>query len=110
MDRTAQPASAGLVTRRDGDVLRVTVSGELDLQVEPQVVEAVRDALDAGGAGRLVLDVTAVEFIDSSGLRALLTSCTLAGRAGMDASLAVAPGPVPRLLQVAGVRDWFSYE
>lgn len=110
MDRTAEPATAAVIARRDADVLRVTVSGELDLQVEPQVVEVVRGALEDGGADRLVLDVTRVEFIDSSGLRALLTSCTLARRAGLDAVLAVAPGPVPRLLQVAGVRDWFSYE
>lgn len=110
MDRTADAATTGIAALREGDVVRVTVSGELDLQVEPQVVEVVAGALEAGGARRLVLDVTGVEFIDSSGLRALLTASGLARRAGLEPTLAVRPGPVTRLLDVAGIGGWFAYE
>ena len=59
---------------------------------------------------RFVLDVCGLQFLDSSGLRALLACRDRARSAGVPLTLAVAAGPVTRLLDVAGVRDWFHYE
>lgn len=93
----------------DGDVLRATVSGELDLQTEPQLIAEVRRRLAGCDASRVVLDVADVSFLDSSGLRALLRSRDEATRAGKTMRLAVRTGPVTRLLELSGVDTWFSY-
>ena len=56
-----------------------------------------------------VLDLRDVGFIDSSGLRGLLLCRDQAAALGIEFSLAVAKGTVSRLLDVAGVQDWFTY-
>jgi anti-anti-sigma factor len=70
----------------------------------------VTAVLDARDVGSLVLDVRGVQFLDSSGLRALLVCRDRTQEAGAEFRLAVAPGPVSRLLAVAGVQGWFDYE
>lgn len=47
---------------------RLTLSGELDLATVPRV-EAAVDALLADGSRDLVIDLSRLSFIDSSGLR-----------------------------------------
>lgn len=54
----------------DGRVL-VALAGELDLAVAPDLVAELEYAVDQVSP-RLVLDLTAVDFIDSSGLTMLL--------------------------------------
>ena len=57
-------------TEADGRI-RVIVASEFDLAVEEPFVDLVAEQLDAGHR-RLLVDLGAVEFIDSSGVRALL--------------------------------------
>lgn len=54
----------------DGHV-ELAVSGEIDLSTAGDLRTAVNAELD-GHAGRVVLDMAAVSFIDSSGLNALI--------------------------------------
>ena len=93
-----------------GGLLRGTVVGELDLLTEPELLAAFGQALQATEATATVLDLRQVGFIDSSGLRAVLQCRDRAGESGIDFSLAVGTGPVTRLLESAGVRDWFTYD
>jgi len=97
-------------SERRGDHLRLLVSGELDLFREPDLRRALDDVLADTTPERLVLDVSGVQFLDSSGLRALLMCRDRARSLGVPLALAVAPGPVTRLLDVAGVRNWFAYD
>ena len=92
------------------DHLRVLVDGELDLYREADLRSSVDAVLADQTPERLVLDVCGLQFLDSSGLRALLACRDRARSAGVPLTLAVTPGPVTRLLDVAGVRDWFDYE
>jgi anti-anti-sigma factor len=65
-----QPPLKITTLTRDG-ALHVVADGELDLATAP----ALRDALvtaEASDASTIVLDIDAVGFIDSSGLRALI--------------------------------------
>jgi anti-anti-sigma factor len=55
-------------TTSEADAGRLTLSGELDLATVPRVQQAV-DAALARGARTLVVDLSALSFIDSSGLR-----------------------------------------
>lgn len=49
----------------------ITVAGEIDLFTAPDVRTAASDALDAG-AQRIVVDLTGVRFLDSTGLGVLI--------------------------------------
>jgi anti-sigma B factor antagonist len=51
----------------------VTIAGELDMDSVDVLRHAIAQASSAGGGG-LIFDLAAVEFIDSSGLAALLES------------------------------------
>jgi anti-sigma B factor antagonist len=97
-------------SRSVAGTLRVAVSGELDLLTEPQLVGSLSDALAMTDAAEVVLDLTDVAFIDSSGLRALLLCRDQAQEHGLPLALALRDGPVARLLKIAGVTEWFSYE
>ena len=99
-----------VAVERHADAVRVRVTGELDLCREKDLRSAVSAVLDARDVGSLVLDVRGVQFLDSSGLRALLVCRDRTQEAGAEFRLAVAPGPVSRLLAVAGVQGWFDYE
>ena len=103
----------GRVTVEDGPrgrVVRLTVTGDLDLLVERNLVDDVVDLLRDARPDRVVLDLTEVPFLDSSGLRGLLRCARAAEDHGVLLTLDVRPGPVTMLLDTAGVRSWFSYE
>jgi len=93
---------------REGDNARLQLSGELDLASSNSLVDAVT-RLAGAGAREIVLDIGPLVFIDSTGLRALLSSRAVC--AEKDAELMLAPAPenvspqVRRLLQVTGLLE-----
>ncbi len=93
----------------DAETMRGTVVGELDMLTEPELVTAFSSALEHTSAASAVLDLRQVGFMDSSGLRGLLRCKENAEARGIDFRLAIEGGPVNRLLDVAGVKDWFAY-
>jgi anti-sigma B factor antagonist len=110
MTETLDEVPFEVAVERHGDAVRVQVTGELDLYREGALRAAMTAVLDAGDVGSLVLDVRGLQFLDSSGLRALLVCRDRTHESGAEFRLAVAPGPVLRLLAVAGVQGWFDYE
>lgn len=54
-----------------GSILLVQVAGELDLATSPQLLEELKD-VDWDQRERVVFDMLEVEFMDSSGLGALI--------------------------------------
>ena len=73
------------------------VSGELDLATVPQLSAAVAEHHDAG---LLVLDLTAVTFIDSTGVRVLIQADRSCARSGSRLVVLAGDGPVRRLLDL----------
>ena len=63
--------SFGIGIEWSGDAVHLHVRGELDISVGDALVERV-EALSESSARVALLDLSAVTFIDSSGLRALL--------------------------------------
>ena len=59
-------------TRTQGAWTVVEVAGELDLHTSPPLREHVLELID-GGTDRLALDMTRVDFMDSSSLGSLVT-------------------------------------
>jgi anti-anti-sigma factor len=66
-----QPAQLNLKTSKKGPACTITLAGELDMGTASTLESAVEQALGEG-ARELVLDMRAVAFTDSSGLRAIL--------------------------------------
>lgn len=54
----------------DSDVLTVTVVGEVDMSTAPRVLDVIDSVSDA--VRLVVVDLTEVDFLDSSGLNALV--------------------------------------
>jgi anti-sigma B factor antagonist len=71
-------------------VVRVTLSGELDLASVPKL-EAELSDIESSAPGVVLIDLGGLEFMDSSGLRALVMANDRAGTAGRR--LAIVPGP-----------------
>lgn len=87
-----------LETLPRGDVI-VRVAGELDMATTPSFVDELARA-DPGG--RLVVDLTACTFLDSSAVRALTGRAQAAGEAGGSVSLVASDDGILRTLEIAG--------
>jgi anti-sigma B factor antagonist len=71
---------------REGDgALRLTVRGELDLTVAAQLEARLRELRREGD--RVRLDLSKLEFIDSSGIRVVTVAALDARRDGWDLEL-----------------------
>lgn len=69
--------------------------GRLNMVAAPRLRELVRDLVNGQGAARVVVDLSRTEFMDSSGLGALISGLKTARQAGGDLRIA-APGPQVR--------------
>jgi anti-sigma B factor antagonist len=91
---------------RSKPALKMQIRGELDLAAEPAIVDALLQAMaDNADLTVVDLDVTAVEFIDSYGVRALLRCRDVAAARGRELQLTDVEGPVTRLLELVGIDD-----
>lgn len=86
----------------------VTVRGEVDLATAPELEVSVRRALEDAPDG-VVLDLTALSFIDSSGLRALVALSKDAKSRGASLALRNLPRHAQRVLELTGLSDWFEH-
>jgi anti-anti-sigma factor len=78
---------------------RVVLIGELDI-ASTQALENELSAVEADSPGTVVLDLRRVEFIDSTGLRALVAADERARSAGRRLAVVRGPDAVERLLTV----------
>jgi anti-anti-sigma factor len=99
-------ATAGLSTREYGGHVVVALRGELDIADAASVMAVLAAA--AAGNPRIIVDLAALVFIDSSGVAALVRGRNLARRAGGDLLLAAPRGPVRRILALTGLIGVFS--
>src|SRR4029079_4977665 len=90
----------GTDARQMGDVIVVSLTGELDMASTPALHQAVERAQDQGP---IVIDLRDLTFIDSTGIRALI-EVYAAGQNGHSAvSFIRGQAHVQRVLQMAGV-------
>jgi anti-anti-sigma factor len=91
----------------DGSTALIAISGELDLHAIGDLRRRV-DAAFEGGRRHLVLDLTAVIHMDSSGLAELISCHQRA--LGLDGGLAlvVASEAIRRTLEIRGVKHLFT--
>lgn len=86
---------------RDGDRAFVSPAGEIDMATVGALRAQMTD-LEQQGFARVVLDLRAVTFIDSSGLKLILD-----GMSEKGAGFGVVPGPEPvqRMFEILGITD-----
>ena len=90
-------------TSREGTTATVAAAGEIDLSTVDDLRLAVTAA--AEGVETLLLDLTAVEFIDSSGLGGLLElRSTLRSRA-VTLRISADDGPVLQAMEITGLSE-----
>jgi anti-anti-sigma factor len=85
----------------------VTLGGEMDVASAPGMLRESRAALQRG-ARRLVLDLTAVTFADSTALAGLIQCRRVAYRAGADLVTVCPEGPVRHLIELTGLHAVLS--
>jgi anti-anti-sigma factor len=90
-----------------GDVIRARLRGELDMSNAREVGTSIAAAVPNDAFG-LVLDLSELSFIDSAGIRTLLS---LVGRFGWHGQtltfVAAAGSPVRRVIELAGAGEAF---
>ena len=92
----------------DGDgVATVAVDGDLDIATAP-VLEAALKRIERGRPATLLLDLSGVVFMDSTGLRSLLSARRRAQDGGHSLRLANLQPDVARVFDVTGVRRVFD--
>ena len=88
----------------DGEDLRVSLSGELDLASAGELDTVVAE-LCADGAKRIVLERANLAFMDSTGLRSVLVGAELCEVNGCELLIGSTSRQVERLFQVSGVGE-----
>jgi anti-anti-sigma factor len=88
-----------VTTEQRAGQVRVVLVGELDIASAGELEEQLA-AIEADSPGTLVLDLRRVEFIDSTGLRALIAADERARSEGRRLALVRGPDAVARLLTV----------
>jgi anti-sigma B factor antagonist len=86
---------------------RIAVSGEIDLGTAPQLESALADALSATPA-QITIDLSAVDFIDSTGVSVLVRSAHQGEQNGVNVRVHGAHGIVARVLAVTGVAGYLQ--
>jgi anti-sigma B factor antagonist len=98
------PSAFEIVEYDCGDAPGLTVRGEIDMAAAPEL-ELALDTAIRDSIGAFVLDLCDLEFLDSSGLRLVLRALAMLGRDERPLAIVCPPGPVRRLMEVAGVAD-----
>jgi len=95
-----------LATRREGDAAVVSVGGDVDNDTAPQLRQAITSAFN-DGARRVVIDLTATDFLDSSGLGALVGASK--EHSGQGELVLVCPRPqLRKLFEISRLNEVFQ--
>jgi anti-anti-sigma factor len=91
-----------LETREENDTVRIAVAGELDLSSALTFDEEVRRAEERRPA-TLILDLRRLRFMDSTGLRLIMSAQARAAKRGWRLAIVLGSEPVKRIFRLAGV-------
>lgn len=78
--------------------------GEIDAYTAPALAEAIERCEQP----HVLIDMAAVEFVDSSGLRVLIEAHQAAQGSGRRIQLANPSSAVSRLLEISGIDDYLN--
>jgi anti-sigma B factor antagonist len=93
--------------KSDDGLLVFALRGSLDIATSPSVRAALVDATEKGNRD-LIVDLTQLEFLDSTGLGALIGAQRRAAEHGGSLRLVISEGPIARLLDITGLIRVFA--
>jgi anti-sigma B factor antagonist len=84
----------------------VVLKGDVDLESSPAAREILLKSVD--GAGTVLVDLSSVTYIDSSGVASLVEALQTAKRNGGKLALVAASDPTRRVLELARLDKVFT--
>jgi anti-anti-sigma factor len=109
--RAGHVVDLGLLTmssQRDGDDHTICLFGELDL-ASADGVEQELQRVEATDAGSIVVDLSGLTFMDSTGLRLLLSAHARSREQADRLALRRGPPSVQRVVELSGVDDLLPF-
>ena len=95
---------------RDGGPRVVRLGGDLDLATADAARDTIKQAVDATTSDRVEVDLSAVPFLDSSGIRALIQARKYAFERGVSLVLARPTESVHRVLTTLGLHEFLDVQ
>lgn len=93
------PVDLNVTSRHEDSHVVVVMAGEIDLHTAPRLQNELADQLH-GGAKHVIVDMSGVEFCDSTGVNVLLAALRRANEHGGSLCLV---GPQPAVRKVLGI-------
>jgi anti-anti-sigma factor len=108
-ERSPVPGALAIACAVQNGGAALSLEGELDMATAAALEERLSD-LEDHGSRHLVLDLTGLSFIDSTGLRVLLQATARAHDRGHELILRPARGTVQRVFEITGVQAELRFE
>jgi anti-anti-sigma factor len=107
--RTLPPGALTIECVSDAGTTTLTLRGELDIASAPALEERLR-AAEGETPTRIVIDLSQLQFIDSTGLRILLQANTRVAESSHELVLRPGNATVQRVFETTGVSPFFSFQ
>jgi anti-sigma B factor antagonist len=104
LDRELEADGLGVQLQQEGDRVVVRAWGELDIASAKEFEARLREAIRESSFG-VILDLGAVTFIDSTGLRVLISAATLAHASRREFIVLRESAQVLQVIETSGVED-----
>ena len=101
------PARFGVADAGVGDAPGVAVRGEIDINTATTLEEALDRAI-RDSVGAFIVDLSGVEFIDSTGIHVLVRARDLLGREDRSLVVVCPFGPIRRVFELSGSSELFA--
>jgi anti-sigma B factor antagonist len=92
--------------REEAGALIAVLRGEVDLEHSPKAREILLDCV--GRAKKVLVDLSGVDYIDSSGVASLVEAFQRARKSDVDFALAAVNAPALRVLELARLDKVFT--
>src|ERR671916_3357051 len=101
----APPPTEPVTVKRDGERATVELAGDFDMAATFTVEPALERAIAAPGLSAMTLDLSNLDFIDSTGIGVLFRLEAEARARGVALSIVPGPREVQRVFEIAGLTD-----
>ena len=104
----ASPEILAVGTSRNRDEYVIELAGEFDLSGVARVSEAFASAFDSE-ARAIVLDLRALEFLDSTGVHTILKAERSASEQNRSLVIVRGPRQVQRIFEISGILEMLTF-
>jgi anti-sigma B factor antagonist len=103
-----RPGELTISSEREGDVHVIALSGELDLATADELEQELL-RVEATDAESIVVDLAGLRFMDSTGVRVMITADTRSRANSQRLALLRGPDAVQRVFELTGVLDLLPF-